>query len=213
MSATGPSSTEQLLRGLRARFAESSERTVAELRRHGDALSAAPDDDAALEALQRALHRVRGTSGTYGFLDASRLAATLELRVTAWRADRGAERAERAAIARAFTDAIAGALRVDRDGSPVRPLRRLALVALPPELASAIGVVALRAGYSCAALDIAQCASGGLAALAPGAVVAPAEAAAQLGARVEAGVPLLSLERGMALADVVSAVERLLASA
>jgi chemotaxis protein histidine kinase CheA len=50
-------------------------------------LAASPDAPEALAALRGTLHRVRGTAGSYGFAEASQLAAALEERAARWAED------------------------------------------------------------------------------------------------------------------------------
>jgi chemotaxis protein histidine kinase CheA len=98
------------LAALRARFRASLEPTLAAFDRHADALAEAPASAAAREGLQRELHRVRGTAGSYGYAEASALCAGLEARVREWADDPALERAERAATVRHFAAALRRAL-------------------------------------------------------------------------------------------------------
>jgi chemotaxis protein histidine kinase CheA len=75
------------MQALRARFLAAAEETVAAFALHAERLAAAPAAPDVLAALGRELHRVRGTAGAYGFMEASRLAEQLEDRVGRWAAD------------------------------------------------------------------------------------------------------------------------------
>ncbi|MDE3151774.1 MAG: response regulator [Gemmatimonadota bacterium] len=89
----------------------SSAKTVDALRAIQRRIARDPGEASALDALRRELHRVRGTAGSYGFAEASRLAAELEPRAAQWAADPAHERAERSAVLERFVDALADALR------------------------------------------------------------------------------------------------------
>ena len=71
------------LRTLRERFRETSAGTIALLEELTRQLAADPTAPQTIAELRRELHRVHGTAGSYGFVEASRLAAKIEQRVTA----------------------------------------------------------------------------------------------------------------------------------
>ncbi len=75
------------LRGLQQRFAANADATLAEYAALADRMRETPGDRAAIEALARQLHRLRGTAGSYGFHSASALAGRFETTVQAWLAD------------------------------------------------------------------------------------------------------------------------------
>ena len=75
------------LRTLRERFRETSAGTIALLEDLSRQLGVEPAAPETIAALRRELHRVHGTAGSYGFVEASRLAAKLELRVAGWEQD------------------------------------------------------------------------------------------------------------------------------
>ena len=74
------------LRTLRERFRETSAGTSRCWRIWLGSSAADPSAPETIAALRRELHRVHGTAGSYGFVEASRLAAKLEQRVDAWEA-------------------------------------------------------------------------------------------------------------------------------
>ena len=76
------------LRMLRERFRETSAGTIALLEDLARQLGADPSDPETIAALRRELHRVHGTAGSYGFIEASRLAGKLERRVIEWEKDK-----------------------------------------------------------------------------------------------------------------------------
>lgn len=96
---------------LRERYREGSGAILERFRALAGELAASPASPEAIEAIRREAHRVRGTAGTYGFAEASRLAEVLERRCVAWLRDRdaaapAASEVERFAdeLARAFDD-------------------------------------------------------------------------------------------------------------
>jgi CheY-like chemotaxis protein len=94
------------LRALRERFRETSAGTIALLEDLSRQLGADPSSLETISALRRELHRVHGTAGSYGFVDASRLASKLERRVAAWEDDVALERPQRATIIGHFVSAL-----------------------------------------------------------------------------------------------------------
>jgi CheY-like chemotaxis protein len=64
-----------------------------------DRLAVRGDDQEALEELRREAHKVRGSAGSYGFSDATNVAAEIEESAKAWRAGTGVTAAERGGMA------------------------------------------------------------------------------------------------------------------
>ena len=126
MAGPTPSTqTLDALRALRVRFRATSANTVDAFRQLARQLAAAPDAPEVVEALRRELHRVHGTAGSYGFIDASRLAGKIEQRVQQWATDPAHERAERATIVEHFATALALAFEYDDEaaaGDGARPV-------------------------------------------------------------------------------------------
>jgi len=94
------------LRTLRERFRETSAATIALLEDLSRQLVADPTAPETIAGLRRELHRVHGTAGSYGFIEASRLAGKLEQRVTTWEGDDTHERTQRAMIIGHFVSAL-----------------------------------------------------------------------------------------------------------
>src|SRR5688500_13078184 len=94
------------LTALREHFRASSGPIVSTFERLAAQLSTSPTSPRALEALRRELHRVKGTAGSYGFLDASALATKLEERVAAWTSDPALELDNRGTIISHFGSAL-----------------------------------------------------------------------------------------------------------
>lgn len=108
----------EALARLRARFAAARGETVAVYRRLADELDRDPGAAGALDGLRREAHKLFGTSGSYGFHEASRLAGALERTAERWCADPALDRARRAAMVREFADAVGSALTLPDDPAP-----------------------------------------------------------------------------------------------
>jgi len=67
------------------------------VRTAAEELTSAPTSSAVLASLSARLHRLRGTAGSYGLAEVSRLAAESEERVARWISDPALEPDERAA--------------------------------------------------------------------------------------------------------------------
>ena len=94
------------LRVLRERYRATSGNTVSAFRRLAAQLASAPTSPEVIETLRRELHRVHGSAGSYGFAEASRLAAAFEERAIRWAADPSLDRDRRAAMAEHFASAL-----------------------------------------------------------------------------------------------------------
>ena len=91
---------------LRARYRAASVGTPVLFESIAERLVATPGSVDVLDELLRELHRVRGTAGSYGFMDVSQLAGALEARVAGWRADPGLDRETRVPAIEAFAVAL-----------------------------------------------------------------------------------------------------------
>lgn len=147
------------LAALREHFRASSGPIVATFERIATQLAAAPASPRALEALRRELHRVKGTAGSYGFLDASALATKLEERVAGWMTDPQLELDSRATIISHFGSALRLAFQnpVEADRLPAltlaAPRRRMLLVSLGERTRNALAQEAPRRGYVLETID------------------------------------------------------------
>ena len=106
MSPPVPPDAGATLRMLRERYRTASSGTPALFETLARRLAAAPEPLDLLDELQRELHRVRGTAGSYGYMDVSEQAGALEARVVGWRADPGLDREARAAAIEEFVVAL-----------------------------------------------------------------------------------------------------------
>src|SRR2546422_3574786 len=70
--------------GLLAEYVESARSQLSVLAWLAERLATAAGDREALEALRREIHKVHGSAGSYGFMEASRLAAGMEATVKDW---------------------------------------------------------------------------------------------------------------------------------
>ncbi len=107
-------STQEALARLRDDFAGRLDGTVATLTGLAERIEVTETQVAALAELQRELHRIRGTAGTFGFTGAARLAAEMERAVETWRLESGGNMAtakEQAARVRQFIALFANQVR------------------------------------------------------------------------------------------------------
>lgn len=146
------------LAALREHFRASSGPLVAAFDGLAAQLTRMPSAPRALEALKRELHRVKGTAGSYGFLDASTLATRLEERVSSWSADPQLEIDSRATIISHFASALRLAFQipVEADRLPAltaAPRRRMLLVSMSERTRNALAEEAPRRGYALEAID------------------------------------------------------------
>ena len=91
---------------LRQRFLESARATLDRLQQYATLLSSDPRDSNALENLRRDLHRLRGSSGSYGFDAASARLGQMEERVKQWVIDQTLEAPRRGGLMRELVDAL-----------------------------------------------------------------------------------------------------------
>lgn len=99
--------------GLVAEYLESARGQLAVLAGLAQRLVAAGSDPEALEALGRETHKVHGSAGSYGFMEASRLAAGMEATVKDWAARPNEEDVDRGSLAAWFVRRLAELLGID----------------------------------------------------------------------------------------------------
>src|SRR5947208_12865319 len=109
--ATPPSSppppAPELPPGLLAEYLESARAQLGVLAGLAERLVVAGGDRDALDALRRETHKVHGSAGSYGFMEASRLAAGMEATVKDWAARPDEPDVERGSLARWFVKRLA----------------------------------------------------------------------------------------------------------
>ena len=123
--------------GLLAEYLESARSQLSVLAGLAERLVAAPGDREALDELRRETHKVHGSAGSYGFMEASRLAAGMEATVKDWAARPDDPDVERGSLARWFVKRLSDLLGVDvpqASASPPPPPRSVPLprVGSPP---------------------------------------------------------------------------------
>jgi DNA-binding response OmpR family regulator/HPt (histidine-containing phosphotransfer) domain-containing protein len=91
---------------LRERFLASARASLERLHQYGVLLEADPHDAALLDTLRRELHRLRGSSGSYGYTAASERIGQMLQRAAAWALDPTLERDHRGAHVRHLVDAL-----------------------------------------------------------------------------------------------------------
>src|SRR5437899_10839613 len=82
---------------------------------------AAGGDREALDALRRETHKVHGSAGSYGFMEASRLAAGMEATVKDWAARPDEPDVERGSLARWFVKRLAELLGLEVPDASAAP--------------------------------------------------------------------------------------------
>ena len=192
-SAPTPAQAHAALEALRDRFRSAMGTTLGAFQALAGQLAAAPAAPEVVAALRRELHRVHGTAGSYGYAEASRLAAKLEERTVRWAADPECERVQRGAIVEHFVAALRLALGADarRDIND----RRLLLVGLPLELADELHAEAALRGYATEVIRAAVCTPEEVRARAPHVVLTALASAETLALACGASaVPLVVLD-------------------
>jgi DNA-binding response OmpR family regulator/HPt (histidine-containing phosphotransfer) domain-containing protein len=175
-SAQNVARASDALRTLRERFRESSAGTIALLEDLARQLIADPSAPETIAALRRELHRVHGTAGSYGFVEASRLAAKLEQRVTGWEQDTAIERAQRATIIGHFVSALRLAMSAELSvGHAPVSRRRMMLVDVAAPYARRLRSDAALRGYHLSSARAGDLTAATLREVAPHVVVLPLE--------------------------------------
>ncbi len=191
----------QALEALRERYRASAGTTVEAFRSLAARLVEQPDAPEVVETLRRELHRVRGTAGSYGYAEASRLSGVLEERALRWAADPRLELPERGAILRRYIAALAHAFDDGRasaasdDAAPAG--KRLLAVDVAPGLVAMLGEEGRLRGYAVEEKAQGAWTPAALRATAPHVVVTPlGSAEAVHAALANAGIPLVVLDDG-----------------
>lgn len=98
--------TREALRTLRERYRATIFNTVSGLRRLSAQLAIIASAPEVVEALRRELHRIHGAAGSFGFPEASRLAAQLEEEAIRWVANPSLDMDRRAVLTADFASAL-----------------------------------------------------------------------------------------------------------
>jgi len=99
--------------GLLAEYLESAAEQLQVLAELADRLLVAADDADALDRLRRETHKIRGSAGSYGFWQASRLAAGMEETAKDWVARPNDADLDRGSVAQWFVVQLADALQLE----------------------------------------------------------------------------------------------------
>jgi DNA-binding response OmpR family regulator len=183
------------LRTLRERFRETSAGTIALLDDLSRQLAIDPAAPETIVALRRELHRVHGTAGSYGFSEASRLAAKLEQRVTAWEQDADLEQSQRSTIIGHFVSALRLAMSAEAAvGHTAVSRRRMMLVDVAPAYARRLRSEAALRGYQLSSTRAGDLTVVSLRELAPHVLVLPIENVAEMrDLAAAANVPVIAI--------------------
>src|SRR5712691_5505851 len=100
-------SPPELPPGLVAEYLASARAQLSVLAGLAERLVVAASDREAIDALRRETHKVHGSAGSYGFMEASRLAAGMEATVKDWAARPDEPDVERGSLARWFVKRLA----------------------------------------------------------------------------------------------------------
>lgn len=125
-ASPSPSPPPELPPGLLEDYLVNTRAQLVVLADLADRLAAAGNDREALDTLRREIHKIHGSAGSYGFWDASRLAAGMEETVKDWAARPEDRDVDRGALARWFVVRLAATMKLDvpdarrtrRDGGP-----------------------------------------------------------------------------------------------
>jgi CheY-like chemotaxis protein len=115
----GDATPPELPPGLLEEYLESARSQLGVLARLAERLATAGDDPEALDALRRETHKVHGSAGSYGFMEASRLAAGLEATVKDWIARPDDRDVDRGSLSRWFVGRLAEMLGLEVPRAPV----------------------------------------------------------------------------------------------
>src|SRR5882672_1913189 len=121
MAADATSPPPELPPGLLAEYLESARAQLGVLAGLAERLVLAGGDREALDALRRETHKVHGSAGSYGFMEASRLAAGMEATVKDWAARPDDPDVERGSLARWFVKRLAELLGVEVPDASATP--------------------------------------------------------------------------------------------
>ena len=118
--------------GLLAEYLESAGAQLRVLAELADRLTVAGDDAEVLDRLRRETHKIRGSAGSYGFWEASRLAAGMEETAKDWVARPDDADLDRGSIAQWFVEQLADSLQLEAPPPGDRSARPVPPAPLPP---------------------------------------------------------------------------------
>ena len=106
--------------GLVEEYLQSARLQLGVLAGLADRIAARGDDPEALDELRREIHKVHGSAGSYGFMEASRLAAGIEATVKDWLARPDEDHAVRGSLAAWFVKRLAEMLKLPAPAAVAR---------------------------------------------------------------------------------------------
>jgi CheY-like chemotaxis protein/HPt (histidine-containing phosphotransfer) domain-containing protein len=133
---TGDATPAELPPGLLEEYLAGTRTQLTVLAAIADRLDADGGDGEALEQLRREAHRIHGSAGSYGFWDASRLAAGMEVTAKDWVARPDDPETDRGSLTRWFVVRLAEILKLDapatrRVDRPTGPILQADLLNVP----------------------------------------------------------------------------------
>ena len=114
---------DELPPGLREEYLAGMRATLGMLAAIAKRLAAAGSDREALETLRREAHKIHGSAGSFGFMEASRLAAGMEVTAKDWVARPGDTDMDRGGLAGWFVTRLAEMLKLEVPEAPPPPPR------------------------------------------------------------------------------------------
>jgi CheY-like chemotaxis protein/HPt (histidine-containing phosphotransfer) domain-containing protein len=133
---TGDATPAELPPGLLEQYLEGMRAQLGELAGIADRLVADGGDGQALNQLRRDTHKIRGSAGSYGFWDASRLAAGMEETAKDWLSRLNDQDVDRGSLTRWFVVRLAEIMKLDapatrRVDRPTGPILQADLLNVP----------------------------------------------------------------------------------
>lgn len=118
--------------GVRDEYLQGARDQLGQIAELAERLVAAGDDVAAIEALRRDAHRLRGSAGSFGFPQATVVAGELEDAAKQWLSEPADGAATRGAAARAFVRRLAAALFTKQAMAPATEFHPATILHQPP---------------------------------------------------------------------------------
>src|SRR5256885_14187385 len=128
--------------GLLAEYLESAGTQLRVLAELAGRLAVAGNDAEALDLLRQETHKIRGSAGSYGFWQASRLAAGMEETAKDWVARPNDADLNRGSVAQWFVAQLADALQLEPPAAGERSPRATEAAPAPPPVGPRAGVPA-----------------------------------------------------------------------
>lgn len=147
MSGDSRQSVDEVMEQARRQFLGAARSTLENFGQLAAGLSANPTDAESLTVMQRELHRLHGSAGTFGFARVGRMAAALDSAIRRWIADPALDTARRAPVVARFVQALPQQLAADVGGAQPMPGRRLLIIGLKDATAVPLTTEASARGF------------------------------------------------------------------